>query len=113
MSELKENLGLKEFLVKIFNMKWVDVYGNYLNIDEYKFYDVLQNDEFDLDYLIDICDYNNFISLDLMIEELEINQLDLFETINKMINDYYFTTSTNSNVSLVGFEFKLYSYQIN
>ena len=67
LTELKENLS-ENLMLKIFDMKWVDVKGNKLDVEEYKFYNVVYNCEFDLDYLIDNCDYNNFKRIDLMVE---------------------------------------------
>jgi hypothetical protein len=109
LSELKDCLG-DSILLKIDNIKWVDVMGNKLEEEEYNFYNIISNDEFELDYLIDNDDYNNFGRIDLMIEQLEEYELDLFEVLYEMINDYYFTISNNPNVSLSSFEFKLFSY---
>ena len=112
LTELKENLS-ENLMLKIFDMKWVDVKGNKLDVEEYKFYNVVSNCEFDLDYLIDNCDYNNFKRIDLMVEQLEENSIDLFETLDEMINDYFLLISDNSNVLLKNYNFKLFSYKIN
>jgi hypothetical protein len=112
LDDLKENLS-GNLMLKIFDMKWVDIKGNKLNEDEYKYYDVQSNLEFDLDYLIDNCDYNNFRRIDLMVEQLEENGFDLFETLDEMINDYFLFTSVNPNVYLKCYDFKLFSYTFN
>jgi hypothetical protein len=112
LSELKDCLG-DNISLKIDNIKWVDVNGNELDKEEYKFYNIISNDEFDLDYIIENCDYNDFRRIDLMVEQLEEYELDLFVVLYEMINDYYSMNSNNPNVSLSSFEFKLFSYQIN
>ena len=112
IDELKEKLD-ENLMLKIFDMKWVDVKGNKLDEEEYKYYNVVSKCEFDLDYLIDNCDYNNFRRIDLMVEQLEENGFDLFETLDEMISDYFVLTSDNSNVSLIKYDFKLFSYWIN
>ena len=112
LTKLKENLS-ENLMLKIFDMKWVDIKGNKLDEEEYKFYNIVSNCEFDLDYLIDNCDYNNFKRIDLMVEQLEENSIDLFETLDEMINDYFLLISDNSNVLLKNYNFKLFSYKIN
>ena len=84
-----------------------------LDVEEYKFYNIVSNCEFDLDYLIDNCDYNNFRRVDLMVEQLEERGVDLFETLDEMIDDFFTLTLDNSNVNLKSYEFKLFSYWIN
>jgi hypothetical protein len=112
LDDLKEKMD-ENLMIQISNMRWVDVRGNELNEDEYDYYKVVKNLEFDLDYLIDNCDYNNFKRIDLMVEQLEENGFDLFETLDEMISDYFLLTSDNSNVSLISYDFKLLSYWIN
>lgn len=112
LDDLKVKLG-EDILLRIFDMKWVDVMGNKLDEEEYIFYNIDSNIEFDLDYLIDNCDYNNFRRIDLMVEQLEEYGLDLFETLDEMINDYFLLTSKNSVVSLKSYDFKLFSYTIS
>jgi len=112
LDDLKEKIS-ENLMIQISNMRWVDVYGNELNEDEYEYYNVKSYIEFDLDYLIDNCDYNNFKRIDLMVERLEENGFDLFETLDEMISDYFLLTSDNSNVSVISYDFKLFSYWIN
>lgn len=112
INDLKEKLD-ESIMLRISNMKWVDVKGNKLDEDEYKYYNIVSKDEFDLDYLIDNCDYNNFMRIDLMVEQLEEDGLDLFETLDEMINDYFLLISDNSDVLLKSYDFKLFSYTIN
>jgi len=100
-------------MIQISNMRWVDVKGNELKKDEYRYYNVESECEFDLDYIIDNCDYNNFRRVDLMVEQLEERGVDLFETLNEMIDDFFTLTLDNSNVNLKSYEFKLFSYWIN
>jgi hypothetical protein len=110
LSELKNSLD-KEILLKINNMKWFDMNGNPLNEDEYKFYNVFTNENCDLDYLIDNCDLNDFRRIDLMVEELEENGIDLFDTIDEIISDFYTYFSCNPNCYLESWDFTLFSCQ--
>ena len=93
-------------------MKWVDMNGNPLNEDEYKFYNVFTNQEFDLNYLIYNCVLNEFRRIDLMVEELEKYGIDLFYTIDDMISDLYSYFLSNPNCYLESWDFTLFSYQI-
>jgi hypothetical protein len=112
LSELKSSLH-NEILLRIYNLKWFDENGNLIDNGEYKYYNIESEDEFDLDYLIDKCDLNNYKRIDLMVEQLEENGYDLFEVLDEMISDYYSYSSENPNVFLKSFEFKLFSYEIN
>jgi hypothetical protein len=112
LSELKSSLH-NEILLRIYNLKWFDENGNLIDNGEYKYYNIESEDEFDLDYLIDKCDLNNYKRIDLMVEQLEENGFDLFEVLDEMISDYYSYSSENPNVFLKSFEFKLFSYEIN
>jgi hypothetical protein len=93
-------------------MRWVDVNGNELNEDEYKYYNVESYREFDLDYLIDNYDYYNFRRVDLMVEQLDERGLDLFNTLDDMIDVFFTWTLDNSLVNLISYDFKLFSYWI-
>ena len=112
LDDLKEKIS-ENLMIQISNMRWVDVNGNELKEDEYRYYNVESECEFDLDYLIDNCDYNNFRRVDLMVEQLEERGVDLFETLDEMIDDFFTLTLDNSIVNLKSYEFKLFSYWIN
>jgi hypothetical protein len=111
LDDLKEKIS-ENLMIQISNMRWVDVNGNELNEDEYKYYNVETYREFDLDYLLDNYDYYNFRRVDLMVEQLDERGLDLFETLDDMIDGFFTWTLDNSFVNLISYDFKLFSYWI-
>jgi hypothetical protein len=111
LDDLKEKIS-ENLMIQISNMRWVDVNGNELNEDEYKYYNVESYREFDLDYLIDNYDYYNFRRVDLMVEQLDERGLDLFNTLDDMIDVFFTWTLDNSLVNLISYDFKLFSYWI-
>jgi hypothetical protein len=111
LDDLKEKIS-ENLMIQISNMRWVDVNGNELNEDEYKYYNVETYMEFDLDYLLDNYDYYNFRRVDLMVEQLDERGLDLFETLDDMIDGFFTWTLDNSFVNLISYDFKLFSYWI-
>ena len=107
LDDLREKMN-ENLMIKISNMRWVDVNGNEVDEKEYQYYNIDSHSEMDIEHIIDY--YNNFRRVDLMVEQIDERGLDLFETLDEMIEDYFTWTIDKSIITLKSYDFKLFSY---
>ena len=77
---------------------------------EYQYYNIDSHSELDIYYMMDYYDYNNFRRVDLRVEQIDERGLDLFETLDEMIEVYFNWTIDKSIITLKSYDFKLFSY---